>query len=1077
MPPRSANTAEKILQYTTVAAGALQDIAAATQIPFLDTVCSLSGSIISLVQNTTSQKERFLRVLEEIHHSLCALASFCIHAEDIRSPGALQHIAEYAVTLQKLNLCLKTQQGLSTIKRLFKQNEITAQLDSCEQELRAASDVFAIKNGLNITNVLVELGRDMERRHQELLELMSSRSTSSDGTSMAGHSALNISSDSFYLLPASPTIFYGRESELRDLADTLLSDCPRAVILGPGGMGKTSLSVATLHHPEIAQRYLLRHFISCESINTPSDLVYTVASHLGLEPSGRLSRAVVEHLRRCGQCLIVLDNFETPWEPLESRGNIEDFVALLADVPNLALLITMRGAERPSKIKWSRPFLPPLEPLPLSASRQIFVDVADEPGGEDEAALATLLELSGCLPLAVGLMGNIASFEGYSGTLARFQEESTALLSEGHDKRSNLERSISLSMNSPRFSSCPHVKDLLSLLSLLPDGIRTEDILASKVPIPDIRRCQSVLVRTSLAYIDAHGRLKSLPPIREYIKRIHAPDIPLAKPLRTYFQDLLDLWKRTLKRQIPSGNLGPELVSYLGNMNELLLRGLHTEDRSAWVEIGHSILTLRMLSEVMLKGSSPLVEKLPDLVEATGNAGLRWSYASECLIDPGFLWAAQDAELLVEEGTRYFQGASGRIEEAVTFHNAVASHYLDRRFLNLPKARKFNQLAMELAQQADNIDLQLVTLQMELQMAERLWDPYYAIKVVRKARNIAKFTTTSREYSWLQAEAWAYLVSGNLSKALGACTLAEELLVSQGREASDNLLALLDIRADVHIKKGEYLEARQLHQQIIQKTSPTRSPRYHANSLCYLTQLDITMGSESTDVSETLRVAEAVYERIGSPRTVVCFRVAAEVNLYHGNPDAARPVLLQCLAKSRGLYHELTGNCLGTLSNPKHRMHTTEETACWAVIYLSFTQSIKDPLGTLHALRRLADTTKLMEDDDTALNLFHAALEGATETGIHDLRAECMLAIGDIAFERGDSVRASEMWTDARPLFVRSSQMKRATAVDKRLEGLHPHSYPWETNVVAKSNLERLATLTAPNSLFPADTENRRILQ
>jgi hypothetical protein len=74
-------------------------------------------------------------------------------------------------------------------------------------------------------------------------------------------------------------------------------------------------------------------------------------------------------------------------------------------------------------VKWSRPFLAPLEPLSPSAVRQNFSEVADHPNGEEEEALATLVDLSGNLPLAVSLMANITSFEGYAGTLALWEAE------------------------------------------------------------------------------------------------------------------------------------------------------------------------------------------------------------------------------------------------------------------------------------------------------------------------------------------------------------------------------------------------------------------------------------------------------------------------------------------------------------------------------------------------------------------------------------------------------------------------------------------------------------------------------
>jgi hypothetical protein len=57
MHPRSFDTAEKILQYTAVAANALHDVAAATQIPFLDSFCTLSLTIIPMVQVGQSESE------------------------------------------------------------------------------------------------------------------------------------------------------------------------------------------------------------------------------------------------------------------------------------------------------------------------------------------------------------------------------------------------------------------------------------------------------------------------------------------------------------------------------------------------------------------------------------------------------------------------------------------------------------------------------------------------------------------------------------------------------------------------------------------------------------------------------------------------------------------------------------------------------------------------------------------------------------------------------------------------------------------------------------------------------------
>jgi hypothetical protein len=105
-------------------------------------------------------------------------------------------------------------------------------------------------------------------------------------------------------------------------------------------MGKTTLAMAALHHPAIMEKYNLRYFISCESANTCADLVSNTGLYLGLEPSTLLSQEIVRHFGQCGPCLVVLDNFETPWESLEARSSVEEFLSLLADISSLALLVS-----------------------------------------------------------------------------------------------------------------------------------------------------------------------------------------------------------------------------------------------------------------------------------------------------------------------------------------------------------------------------------------------------------------------------------------------------------------------------------------------------------------------------------------------------------------------------------------------------------------------------------------------------------------------------------------------------------------------------------------------------------------
>lgn len=149
------------------------------------------------------------------------------------------------------------------------------------------------------------------------------------------------SSNSFSLLPSKPKIFHGRTAELAALVGVLTkSNSGRIAILGAGGMGKTSLARATLHHPEIIARYENRFFVSADSATNSIELAALLGAHVGLKPSKNLTRAVVQYFAQNTKLgLLVLDNLETPWEPRESRTAVEEFLALLSGVPHLALIV------------------------------------------------------------------------------------------------------------------------------------------------------------------------------------------------------------------------------------------------------------------------------------------------------------------------------------------------------------------------------------------------------------------------------------------------------------------------------------------------------------------------------------------------------------------------------------------------------------------------------------------------------------------------------------------------------------------------------------------------------------------
>ncbi|KAJ7464062.1 P-loop containing nucleoside triphosphate hydrolase protein, partial [Mycena latifolia] len=339
-------------------------------------------------------------------------------------------------------------------------------------------------------------------------------------------------------LPSRPKIFHGRESELEDIMKLFNDESPRIAILGAGGMGKTSLARAALHQQEIATKYEC-FFVVCDSANNNVGIAALLGTHLGLKPGKDLIKSVLRSLSSRPSSLLILDNLETAWEPKESRGGVEEFLSLLADIKHLVLIITMRGAQRPAKVRWTRPFLQPLKPLTNDAAWQTFVDIADDFHKTED--IKHLLRLTDNMPLAVDLIAHLVNSEGCCNVLHRWETEKTSLLSHGHDKRSSLDASIALSLSSSRMHSQPGAKDLLSLLSILPDGFSDAELIHCGLPIPEILGCKATLLGTSLAYVDDKKRLRSLVPIREHVVQVHPPSGHLIEPVRKHFHLLLEL--------------------------------------------------------------------------------------------------------------------------------------------------------------------------------------------------------------------------------------------------------------------------------------------------------------------------------------------------------------------------------------------------------------------------------------------------------------------------------------------------------------------------------------------------------
>ncbi|KAJ6599714.1 hypothetical protein DFH09DRAFT_1070442 [Mycena vulgaris] len=649
MPPQPITTEirlNNIVKCFTIAVDSLEVLTKTFKSPFLEPIFNTAKSLLTAVQTVRQNKSDCAKLLEETYGLLCAIVSFHMKPEagPDMSPSMLNDLGKFTDTLYKIHTFVEAQQDKSKIRQFFRQGEVNRLFKDCNLGLQEALDHFKVKGfgvsylqDIKLLTEVVVMQKFAKDRHKEVLELIEAFSdgTASDKGSLTNRvlsSSYNCST-SISMLPSEPKIFHGREAEVADILKLFMQETPRIAILGGGGMGKTSLSRAVLHHPTIAGKYgQHRFFVAGDTASTKDELVTLIGAHLGLKPKKDLAKVIFHHFATNPTCLMILDNLETLWESTEIRRDIEELLSLLTDVKHLGLIITMRGTERPASVRWTRPFLPVLKPLTQDAVRQTFIDIADDCHNSDD--IDKVLLLTGNMPLVIDLMAHLVESEGCPNVLARWEEEKTSVISDGYDKRSNLDLSILMSLSSPRITSVPHCQDLLSLLSMLPDGLSDIELVRSKLPIKDILSCKAALLSSSLAHCDDQRRLRVLVPIQEYMARSYPPTDHLVQSLLNYFHQLLE-FSQKYSGTVSASEMTLQITSNFSNIQGLLLNRLQHQNPPA-VETIYCTIYLNAFSRHAGRGRTPLMDQIGHTQSlprfktgSTGSPAAGQKYASE----------------------------------------------------------------------------------------------------------------------------------------------------------------------------------------------------------------------------------------------------------------------------------------------------------------------------------------------------------------------------------------------------------------------------------------------------------------
>ena len=538
-------------------------------------------------------------------------------------------------------------------------------------------------------------------------------------------------------LPAQPTRFVGRQSELAAVKDLLRSDRQYArlvTLTGPGGTGKTRLAVQAAL--ELADRFAGGvYFVDLAPIREPESVLVTIARTVGIRETS--DRPVLDELKgqlQSEAMLLLLDNFE------QVTAAAPKVAELLRDCPQLKLLVTSR---EPLHIRGEHIHpVPPLglprddfkhqslEQLTRSEAVRLFIErvVAVKPDFEvtsDNAAIVTdiCLRLDG-LPLAIELAAArmrlfslTALLERLSGRLQLLRGGARDLPIRQQTLRDTIGWSFELLRDGERklfavlsvFAGCTleAVEAVAAGMNHHLDGT-TLDVLEGMASLLD----KSLIRQTEQDTGETHFSM--LETIREYAtERLEQDPESAAAAHRAHAVHFADFAQRQWERLSGDGReiALREMESDIENLRIAWRYWVEDEDLEELNRFVNSLLTLYD-ARGWYHATVGLTNDLLNVLAAVPSTPervkqqimLRTSLARAVMATRGYTEEAEQAYIRALE---LFESA-GDVAQLFPVLRGLTSLYNFRR--ETEKARQLSERMLDLAERVDDVDMKIEAL-------------------------------------------------------------------------------------------------------------------------------------------------------------------------------------------------------------------------------------------------------------------------------------------------------------------------------------------------------------------------------
>ena len=312
--------------------------------------------------------------------------------------------------------------------------------------------------------------------------------------------------------PPPPRACFGRT----DLIEKVVGSAEkfeRVALIGTGGIGKTSIALAVLHHNRIKDRFGdNRRFIRCDQfLASRAHFLARLSKVIGAGVDNPDDLTPLRPFLSSQEIFIVLDNAESILDPQGTNAQeIYDVVDELCRFETISVCITSRITTIPQHCK--RLIVPTLS---MEAACDTFYGIYNDGGRSD--AIKDLLQRVDYHALSITLLATTASHNMWDyDELAKEYDTHRAQVLQT-DRNESLAATIELSLASPTFQKLgPDARELIGAVAFFPQGIDKKNIDWLFPTISDRKKIFNKFCVLSLTH-RVDGFITMLAPIRDYL--------------------------------------------------------------------------------------------------------------------------------------------------------------------------------------------------------------------------------------------------------------------------------------------------------------------------------------------------------------------------------------------------------------------------------------------------------------------------------------------------------------------------------------------------------------------------------